>query len=213
MLLTNYRDRGRMAEPDGHRRRETLQRSSNSGSPSDMLLKNSLVSLVQREQQVPGSSEWVGRDDFEIALVPSGRRKHSRRSTTTDRIILLLPLTRRELLHRIRTGFDRGNASDPSMVLTFGDVQVNFLTMEVNRSGEPVRLTAQGFKLLKFFSLQPQRVISRDELLNEVWGYTNYPSTRTVDNHVLMLRKKLERNPAQPVHFLTVHGMGYKFTP
>jgi DNA-binding response OmpR family regulator len=56
-------------------------------------------------------------------------------------------------------------------------------------------------------------VISRDELLNEVWGYDNYPSTRTVDNHILKLRKKLEREPADPVHFHTVHSAGYKFMP
>jgi DNA-binding response OmpR family regulator len=56
-------------------------------------------------------------------------------------------------------------------------------------------------------------VISRTELLNEAWGYTNYPSTRTVDNHIFMLRQKLERNPARPVHFLTVNRMGYKFVP
>lgn len=134
------------------------------------------------------------------------------RSTTADRL-LLLPLTWRELSHRVHVAFNRCDGSDPMMILTFGEVRVNFLTMEISRSGEPVRLTAQGFKLLKFFSLQPQRVISRDELLNEVWGYTNYPSTRTVDNHIWMLRKKLEPNPTRPVHFLTVHGMGYKFIP
>jgi len=67
------------------------------------------------------------------------------------------------------------------------------------------------FKLLRFLVQNAGRVISRDELLNEVWGYDNYPCTRTVDNHILRLRQKLELDPARPVHFHTVHGVGYKF--
>jgi DNA-binding response OmpR family regulator len=76
-----------------------------------------------------------------------------------------------------------------------------------------VTLTAQEFKLLKFFAGSPGRVLSRDELLNEVWGYQNYPSTRTVDNHILRLRQKLEPDSANPRFFLTIHGAGYKFVP
>jgi DNA-binding response OmpR family regulator len=83
--------------------------------------------------------------------------------------------------------------------------------MEANRDGEPVMLTALEFKTLKYLIQNASRVISRDELLNEVWGYENYPSTRTVDNQVAKLRKKLERDPSQPVHLRTVHGAGYKF--
>ena len=96
-------------------------------------------------------------------------------------------------------------------VVTFDGISVDFTKMEVNRSGEQVVLTAQEFKTLKFLIENAERVISRDELLNEVWGYQNYPSTRTVDNHILKLRQKLEKDPANPTHFRTVHGMGYKF--
>jgi DNA-binding response OmpR family regulator len=74
-------------------------------------------------------------------------------------------------------------------------------------------LTSQEFKVLKFFVHNPDRVVSREELLNEVWGYQSYPSTRTVDNHILRLRQKLEKDPAHPLHFKTVHGAGYKFVP
>ena len=81
------------------------------------------------------------------------------------------------------------------------------------RKGEPVMLTALEFKTLKYLAQNARRVISRDELLNEVWGYENYPCTRTVDNHILRLRQKLEKNPSRPVHFRTVHGAGYKFLP
>jgi DNA-binding response OmpR family regulator len=83
--------------------------------------------------------------------------------------------------------------------------------MEATRAGKPVSMTAQEFKLLRFLSRSTDRVISREELLNEVWGYQNYPSTRTVDNHVLRLRQKLEPDPSRPRYFVTVHSAGYKF--
>jgi len=85
--------------------------------------------------------------------------------------------------------------------------------MEIHRNGQPVTLTCNEFKTLMYFVKNPRRVISRDELLNEVWGYENYPCTRTVDNHILRLRQKLEADPAHPRHFNTVHGAGYKFVP
>lgn len=97
--------------------------------------------------------------------------------------------------------------------LAFGDAKVNFLFMEASRNGEPVKLTPLEFKTLKYLAQNARRVIPRNELLNEVWGYENYPSTRTVDNHILRLRQKLERDPSRPVHFRTVHGAGYKFLP
>jgi hypothetical protein len=97
--------------------------------------------------------------------------------------------------------------------VAFGEVTVNFSTMEVLRKGEPVVLTTMEFKTLKYLIQNARRVISRDEMLNEVWGYENYPCTRTVDNHIMRLRQKLERNPSRPVHFRTMHGTGYKFLP
>jgi DNA-binding response OmpR family regulator len=95
----------------------------------------------------------------------------------------------------------------------FGEVTVNFSTMETLRKGEPVVLTAKEFKTLKYLIQNARRGISREELLNEVWGYKNYPNARTVDNHILRLRQKLERDPSRPTHFRTMHGAGYKFLP
>jgi DNA-binding response OmpR family regulator len=102
------------------------------------------------------------------------------------------------------------NATD---TFEFGGVKVCFSTMEIHRNGRPVILTFKEFKTLAYLIKNPRRVISRDELLNEVWGYENYPCTRTVDNHILRLRKKLETEPARPKHFHTVHSSGYKFLP
>jgi DNA-binding response OmpR family regulator len=118
----------------------------------------------------------------------------------------------------------RGSAKNPGVasvpsknvsheILVFGDAHVDFTSMEASLAGKPVTLTAQEFKLLKFFAGSPGRVLTRDELLNEVWGYQNYPSTRTVDNHILRLRQKLEPDSANPRFFLTIHGAGYKFIP
>ena len=102
------------------------------------------------------------------------------------------------------------NATD---TFEFGGVKGCFSTMEIHRNGQPVNLTFKEFKTLAYLIKNPRRVISRDELLNEVWGYGNYPRTRTVDNHILKLRKKLETEPARPQHFHTVHSSGYKFLP
>ena len=102
------------------------------------------------------------------------------------------------------------NATD---TFEFGRVRGCFSTMEIHRNGRPVILTCKEFKTLAYLIKNPRRVISRGELLNEVWGYENYPCTRTVDNHILRLRKKLETEPAHPKHFHTVHNSGYKFLP
>jgi DNA-binding response OmpR family regulator len=102
------------------------------------------------------------------------------------------------------------NATD---TFEFGGVKGCFSTMEIHRDGRSVILTCKEFRTLAYLIKNPRRVISRDELLNEVWGYENYPCTRTVDNHILRLRKKLETEPSRPKHFHTVHNSGYKFLP
>jgi DNA-binding response OmpR family regulator len=103
--------------------------------------------------------------------------------------------------------------SNTTDTFEFGGVRVRLSTMEIHRNGRPVILTSKEFKLLAYLIKNPRRVFSRDKLLNEVWGYDNYPTTRTVDNHILKLRKKLETDPAQPKHFDTVHCAGYRFLP
>ena len=121
------------------------------------------------------------------------------------------PFSPRELLARVRAALRRTTRPTITDKSSFGEVSIDFTKMEITREGQTIALTAQEFKTLKFMVHNPERVITRDELLNEVWGYHNYPSTRTVDNHILKLRQKLEKDPANPVHFRTVHGVGYKF--
>jgi hypothetical protein len=104
-------------------------------------------------------------------------------------------------------------APDDRPTVAFGDVTVDFLRMEAFRKKKRVTLTTLQFKTLRYLTRHARRVITRDELLNEVWGYENYPTTRTVDNVILKLRQKLESNPLLPVHIRTIYGTGYKFVP
>ena len=146
----------------------------------------------------------------------------SARTEVMDKVLLLelgahdyvtKPFSPRELLARVRTAMRRSARTPLTETFTCGEINVDFTKMEVRRNGALLQLTAQEFKVLKFMIQNAERVLSRDELLNSVWGYQNYPSTRTVDNHILRLRQKLERDPSNPAHFRTVHSAGYKFVP
>jgi DNA-binding response OmpR family regulator len=123
------------------------------------------------------------------------------------------PFSIRELLARVRALLRRAEAAAATLPdeLAFGDIAVNFRTWEARRGGQPLEMTRKEFGLLRYLAARDGEVVTRDELLNEVWGYENYPSTRTVDNHVAALRAKIEADPAAPVHLRTVHGVGYKF--
>jgi len=141
-----------------------------------------------------------------------------------DKVLLLemgaddymtIPFSPRELLARLRALIRRASRLSPENadVYTFADVKVDFFKTEITRGGEKITVTPKEFKTLEFLTKNAQRVISREELLNDVWGYEHYPCTRTVDNHMLKLRQKLESDPSHPLHFLTVHGRGYRFLP
>ncbi|MCI0347930.1 MAG: response regulator transcription factor [Acidobacteriales bacterium] len=146
----------------------------------------------------------------------------SAKTEVADKVLLLelgaddyvtKPFSPRELLARVRAAMRRSQRVSTPDVYSFADVVINFTKMEVRRAGRTILFTAQEFKILKFFVQNAERVITREELLNQVWGYSHYPTTRTVDNHILKLRQKLEEDPAVPVRFCTVHGVGYKFVP
>lgn len=123
------------------------------------------------------------------------------------------PFSPRELMARVQAAIRRGRKPASTGLYRFADCVVDFKKMTVVRNGSSIILTSHEFRLLRFFTENAERVLSRDELLNEVWGYNCYPTTRTVDNQILKLRQKLEPNPANPAHFLTIYGAGYKFVP
>jgi DNA-binding response OmpR family regulator len=122
------------------------------------------------------------------------------------------PFGTRELLARIRAVLRRTNP-ETNPVISFADVEVDLERHAVRRKGEEIKLTRAEFKLLAFFLQNPDRPLTRDILLNSVWGYEAFPNTRTVDAHVVRLRQKLEPESDTPRHFLTMHGVGYRFIP
>jgi len=122
------------------------------------------------------------------------------------------PFGTRELLARIRAVLRR-SAPDAARVLTFADVEVDLERRTVTRRGSEVKFTRAEFNLLTFFLQNPDRALTRDMILNSVWGYESFPNTRTVDAHVVRLRQKLEVESNAPRHFVTVHGVGYRFLP
>jgi two-component system alkaline phosphatase synthesis response regulator PhoP len=170
-----------------------------------------------------------GRDGFDVAKtirqqgVQTPILMLTARSQVVDRVVglklgaddyLTKPFETIELLARIEALLRRAPAGPAGMSLeryTFGDIAVDVRKAEVRLKGELLELSAKEFQLLKYFIEHRGATISRDELLHEVWGYNNTPSTRTVDVHVAWLRQKLEPNPRVPQYVLTVHGLGYKF--
>ena len=143
------------------------------------------------------------------------------RTQVTDRVVglklgaddyLMKPFAMAELLARIEARLRRKEAEAPRPgAYRFGDVVVDFRKAEVEREGRELSLSAKEFQLLRYFIENKGATLSRDELLDHVWGYDAMPSTRTVDVHVAWLRRKLEPNPRHPQYILTLHGLGYKF--
>jgi len=126
------------------------------------------------------------------------------------------PFSVRELLARVkavlrRTGADRGKNGN---IVQAGKIFVDFEHLTAwNSTHQSIEMTSKELDILKYFVQHPAQTISRDELLDKVWGYDIYPTSRTVDNYILKLRKKIEKKPAHPHHILTVHGIGYKYIP
>ncbi len=210
---------------------DSLQVQIAGDGPSGLeFFRNQLPCAVVLDLKLPGISGKELCREFK-ALAASVPIVILSANTEVDDKVLLLelgaddyvtkPFSPKELLARVRRAMRRSAAKTPIVsgvaakninheVLTLGDALIDFTSMEATRSGKPVTLTSQEFKLLKYLAASAGRVVSREELLNEVWGYQNYPSTRTVDNHILRLRQKLERDPAEPRFLLTMHGAGYK---
>jgi DNA-binding response OmpR family regulator len=124
------------------------------------------------------------------------------------------PFSLRELLARVRALLRR---SQPERALIdelqINNVRIDFRSYEAHKGDSLLEMTRREFQLLRALASRPGEVISRSELLDQVWGLNSYPTTRTVDNHVAGLRAKLERDPAEPAHLITVRGVGYKWVP
>jgi two-component system alkaline phosphatase synthesis response regulator PhoP len=122
------------------------------------------------------------------------------------------PFSIRELLARVKAVLRRARTVPKEQDrYSFGDVDVNLRSCQVSRKGKAMDFSSKEFELLKYFLCHPGETLSRDRLLEEVWGYESFPTTRTVDTHIVRLRQKIEPKPEEPRFILTVHGTGYKF--
>jgi DNA-binding response OmpR family regulator len=122
------------------------------------------------------------------------------------------PFQTRELLARIRAVLRRSGA-EAHRTFLFGDNEVDMERRMVMHRGKEVKLTLAEYKLLTYFLENVDRPLTRDTILNSVWGFESFPNSRTVDSHVVKLRQKLETDPNIPRHFVTLHGVGYRFLP
>jgi DNA-binding response OmpR family regulator len=127
---------------------------------------------------------------------------------------LTKPFSIRELLARIKALLRRANRDEKSVpkVYRFGDVEIDFATFKIRRKGEEFELTSLEVEILKHLISHQGKVVTREALLDKVWGYDKFPTTRTIDNHILKLRKKIEDDPSHPRHIFSVYGEGYRFT-
>jgi DNA-binding response OmpR family regulator len=131
------------------------------------------------------------------------------------------PFSVRELMARVRALLRRSQPGQDGVSnggglpddLRVGEAEIDFRSYEARVHGKRVEMTRKEFAVLRYLASRAGEVVTRDDLLNQVWGYESYPSSRTVDNHVAGLRAKLERDASQPEHIKTVHGVGYKFIP
>jgi two-component system, OmpR family, alkaline phosphatase synthesis response regulator PhoP len=214
-LATTLKDR---LEKEGHT--VSVARDGNSGmelatrEPFDLLILDLMLpgqnglTICQKLRQL-GSNERI--------LMLTARRQ------TMDKVVglrtgaddyLTKPFKMVELLARVDALLRRAGGSGKTtgpVRYTFGDFQIDVRSTELTREGRPVALSAKEFQLLRYFAEHRGATLSRDELLREVWGYGGQPTTRTVDVHVAWLRQKIEKDPKNPQHIVTMVGLGYKF--
>lgn len=123
------------------------------------------------------------------------------------------PFSIRELIARIKAQLRRANREEKALpqIYSFGDVEIDFAHFKVRRKGQEFELTSLELDIMKYFIAHRGEVVSRNDLLDKIWGYDSYPTTRTIDNHILKLRKKIEEDPAHPQYIRSVYAEGYRF--
>ena len=193
------------------------------GAAAQTLIRSSSPDLIVLDLMLPRVSgyevcRWVRAEGLTTPIIML-----TARGEEADRILgldlgaddyITKPFSIGELLARVRAMLRRTQHGHvPPDVLRFDDVEVDFRRYDARRGGQPIEMTRKEFGILRFLSARAGIVITRDELLNEVWGYEVMPTTRTVDNHIASLRGKLEQTASAPRHLVTMHGVGYKWIP
>jgi DNA-binding response OmpR family regulator len=177
--------------------------------------------LILVDLRLPGMSGIEICKNLRAAQVKTPIIVLSAMGDEVDKVLLLeigaddyivKPFGTRELTARVRALLRR-TSTGTSKVLHFGDAELDLQRRVVKRRGDELKLTPSEYNLLTFFVQNPDRPLTRDMILNSVFGYDFFPNTRTVDAHIVKLRQKLEPEPNVPRHFVTVHGVGYRFLP
>jgi DNA-binding response OmpR family regulator len=207
---------GLLLEKEGFR--PVLAEDGKQGFRQALTLKPALILVDLR---MPGMSGVEVCKQLRQARVQTPIIVMSAIGDEVDKVLLLeiaaddyvvKPFGTRELLARIKAVLRRASP-DEGPTLTFSDTAVDLTRRIVTRRGEEVKFTPAEYNLLTFFLQNPDRALTRELILNSVWGFQSFPNTRTVDVHVVRLRQKLEPEPNIPRHFLTLHGVGYRFLP
>lgn len=195
--------------------------SAMDGEEGFALAKGENLDLIILDVMLPGKNGDEICRDLREAGVGTPILMLTSRKEETDKVLGLelgaddyvtKPFSVRELQARIRALLRRHKGLIQEVEeVTFGNVHLDFKKMEARKGDSAVQLSAKEYEIVKFFVQHEGEVVSRNMLLDEVWGYEAFPTTRTVDNYILTLRKKLEEDPSKPIHFLTAHAAGYKF--
>jgi len=190
------------------------------GEQGVQLVKEQKPDLIIMDVMMPRKDGLQACREIRMAGISTPLILLTARSTEVDKVLgldlgaddyLAKPFGMLELLARVKALLRRIQRIDAVDEVRFADVVVDFKAYRAMRNEEPIDLSAREYRLLRYLVVKEGAVVTRDELLDEVWGYNSYPTTRTVDNHIARLRQKIESNIDEPRHILTVHGVGYKF--
>jgi len=190
------------------------------GEEGVTLIRDQKPDLIILDVMMPRKDGLQACREIRMAGISTPLILLTARSSEVDKVLgldlgaddyLAKPFGMLELIARVKALLRRIQRVSNIDQVQFSNVQVDFRGYRAVRNDEPLELSAREYRLLQYLVARQGAVVTRDELLDEVWGYNSYPTTRTVDNHIARLRQKIESNVDEPRHILTVHGVGYKF--
>jgi len=194
--------------------------TASDGEEGIQLVKDRKPDLIIMDVMMPRKDGLQTCRELRTAGVSTPLILLTARSSEVDKVLgldlgaddyLAKPFGMLELLARVKALLRRVQRVTSVDEISFSDVVVDFKAYRAVKNDQPIDLSAREYRLLRYLVVKQGNVVTRDELLDEVWGYNSYPTTRTVDNHIARLRQKIEANIDEPQHILTVHGVGYKF--
>jgi DNA-binding response OmpR family regulator len=194
--------------------------TASDGEEGITLINQSKPDLIIMDVMMPRKDGLQACREIRMAGISTPLILLTARSSEVDKVLgldlgaddyLAKPFGMLELIARVKALIRRIQRVTSVDEIKFSDVVVDFKAYRALKNQQPIELSAREYRLLRYLVSKQGSVVTRDELLDEVWGYNSYPTTRTVDNHIARLRQKIETNIDEPQHILTVHGVGYKF--